>query len=121
MESTLPQVSLPPTPPNLPVSFYLPLSIIPPSAPPLSHVKKPRKHTHATANSLAGSSADDEALVRDNFPSPYDPKYYESGERRITGKNKAKMGGKFVVLIVVVVLTILGVGAGVGFTVKARA
>src|ERR1700693_1442853 len=91
MESTLPQVSLP-----------------------LSHVKKPRKHTHATANSLAGSSADDEALVRDNFPSPYDPKYYESGERRITGKEKAKMGGKFVVLIVVVVLTILGVGAGGG-------
>ncbi|PMD51020.1 uncharacterized protein K444DRAFT_620203 [Hyaloscypha bicolor E] len=67
------------------------------------------------------NSADDEALVRDNFPSPYDPKYYESGERQITGKDKAKMGGKFVVLIVVVVLTILGVGAGVGFTIKARA
>jgi hypothetical protein len=98
MESTLPQVSLP-----------------------LSHVKNPRKYTHATANSLAGSSADDEALVRENFPSPYDHKYYENGERRITGKEKAKMGWNFVVLVVVVVLTILGAGAGVAFTVKVRA
>jgi hypothetical protein len=121
MESTLPQVSLPPPPQISPSPSISPFPLPPPRRLPLSHVKKPRKHTHATANSLAGSSADDEALVRDNFPSPYDPKYYESGERQITGKDKAKMGGKFVVLIVVVVLTILGVGAGVGFTIKARA
>ncbi|KAH8764547.1 hypothetical protein F5882DRAFT_522421 [Hyaloscypha sp. PMI_1271] len=66
------------------------------------------------------NSADDEALVRDNFPSPYDHKYYENGERRITGKEKAKIGWNFVVLVVVIVLTILGAGAGVGFTVKVR-
>lgn len=51
--------------------------------------------------------------MRENFPSPYDRKVYENGHRKMSGKEKAKFGWQVVLLIIVVVLAILGVGAGV--------